>query len=764
MQWIIVVLVLVIPSTLLFADGPSAWLRLDYQDFSSYENGDKTLDSDRLFQSYYFQFDKAVNPVLSYNLYLRGTLTDSHSTDSGGTLMKDYQRSLEPSLNVQLRNPMYRFNLGYRRLENWGTARITNESRETRDYYYARFDLTPTEFPFLSLQFDRDKAGDHGTEKTLDTTNTRYLASSWYDYTYKGLKTSYNMTFTRTENRDPLAADVTKTLQNNLTAAYDINYNKSFWRNSVSMTAGYKGNYNWNETKLFSTRTGPVPFRRSPWLGMFGLGTQIEPEVDTLSTVPTLSDERYDVPASTPAGTINLGSNGNRYNNIGIQLFSSDQSVDALYIYVTLDGVLPSELLNWSVFASNFNLEGTWTEVAIKTVTVSRYIDESIPVDIDVYRYEIQFMTPQNNLYFNAINFETLLSVRDVLVTEIEAYGTEDIPEKGELYQKSVFFSQGISFNASIRPVQTLMFSLNYFLNRADQNPKSFADSVGGVFKNIFSKSLTNHDEDLITNVTRSYGASATWLTTKILTTTLRAQRSDSFDNKETTDYTSDNFSLGFFVTPLQTLSANLTLTRTYGYTFGEKQSMSDLYLLTINSKLYKGLNMITDIGYTKSSNYFIETEPSSADSESSNKYISGTIDAILTPELSANVTFGISRTKSGDVSSSSNDGGLLVTYRPGKFISFTGSFRINDSDGDVSTREGILMDWLFFPTIRLNALYEHATTEPDSRKSDQVSGYITWYITKFLNLQVSSQYNKTVEVVKSETYSFGANLTCRFW
>jgi len=762
---VIVVLVILLINSPAFADGPSAWLRLDYTDSSIYEDGDKTQDSDRFFQSYYFQYDKTVNPVLSYQLYLRGTLTDSHFTDSEGTETKDYRRSLEPALNVQFRNPMYGFNLGYRRLENWDTARITNESRTTRDYYYARFDLTPTEFPFLSLQFDREEAYDHITDSRLDRTNTKYLASSWYNYKYKGLQASYNVTFSRNEEDTPLAGDVTETLQNNFTGSYDINYNTSFWRNNVSISAGYQGNYNWNETKLFSTKTGPVPFKRTPSLGMYGLGTQIEPEADTLSTTPTLSDEIYDVPASIPTGSINLGSNGVRYNNIGIQLFSSDQPVDALYVYVradlSLDTIL-SNPANWKVYASNFNLPGTWTGVAIQSVTISEYIDEDISELIDVYRYEIRFTTPQNSLFYKAINLETLL-IRDVLVTEIEAYGTENIPETGELYQKSVFFSQGINFNASIKPVDPLIFSLNFYLNRADQNPRSFTDSVSGAFKNIFSKSLTDHDEDLQTNVTRSFGATTTWLTHRILTTTLRAQRSESFDNKDETDYTSDTFSLGFYATPLTTLSANLNLTRTYSYTFSEKQSMSDLYLLTVDSRLYKDVNMITDIGYTKSRNYFVEIEPSSEDSESSTKYVRGTINARLTPELSTNVTFGLSRT-SGEVSTSSNDGGVIVTYRPGRFISFTGTFIISDVDGDVSTREGILMDWLFLPTIRFNALYEHSNTEPGSRKSDEVSGYVTWYITKFLNLQVTSRYNRTVEDLKTETYTFGANLTCRFW
>jgi len=760
-----VVLAILLLNSPAFAEGPSAWLRLDYTESSIYEDGDKTQDTDRFFQSYYFQYDKTVNPVLSYQLYLRGTLSDSHFTDSEGNETKDYRRSLEPALNIQFKNPMYGFNMGYRRLENWETARITNESRITRDYYYARFDLTPTDFPFLSLQFDREDEYDHLTDSRIDRTNTKYMANSWYNYKYKGLQASYNVTFSRNEEETPLAGDVTETLQNNFTGSYDINYNASFWRNIVSIAAGYQGNYNWNEAKLFSTETGLVPFKRSPSLGLHGLGTQIEPEVETLSTVPTLSDEIYDVPATASAGSINLGFDGERFNNIGIQLFSSDQPVDALYIYVntdiSLDTIL-SNAANWKVYASNFNLLGTWTEVAIQSVTISEYFDEDISELIDVYRYEIRFATPQNSLFFKAVNMETA-AIRDIFVTEIEVFGTEDIPETGKLYQKSVFFSQGINFNASIKPVEPLIFSFNFYLNRADQNPISFTDSVGGAFKNIFSKSLENDDEDLQTNVTRSFGATTTWLTHRLLTTTLRAQRSESFDNKDETDYTSDTFSLGFYATPLATLSANLTLTRTYSYTFSEKQSMSDLYLVTIDSKLYKDFNMITDIGYTKSRNYSIEIEPSSVDSESSTKYIRGTINARLTPELSTNVTFGLSHTSNED-STTTNDGGVIVTYRPGRFISFTGTFIISDVDGDVSTREGILLDWLFLPTIRFNALYEHSNTEPGSRKSDEVSGYVTWYITKFLNLQLTSRYNRTVEDIETETYSFGANLTCRFW
>jgi hypothetical protein len=175
-------------------------------------------------------------------------------------------------------------------------------------------------------------------------------------------------------------------------------------------------------------------------------------------------------------------------------------------------------------------------------------------------------------------------------------------------------------------------------------------------------------------------------------------------------------------------------------------------------------LNFVTDIGFSKTNSYQVEVEPGSTDTETSTKYINGVIEASLTPELSANLRFGFNRTSSKDTSTATNDGGLVVSYRPGRFISFTGNLTISDVDGDVSTREGILMDWLFLPTVRFNAFYEHSNSEPGSRKSDTLGGFIIWYITKFMNLQITSSYNKIVEDTKRETYTFGANLTCRFW
>jgi hypothetical protein len=104
------------------------------------------------------------------------------------------------------------------------------------------------------------------------------------------------------------------------------------------------------------------------------------------------------------------------------------------------------------------------------------------------------------------------------------------------------------------------------------------------------------------------------------------------------------------------------------------------------------------------------------------------------------------------------------MTYRPGRFVNLSGRFSIEDINGDVSTAEGILVDWLFLPAVRLNLNYEHRNTEPESITNDLVSGYIQWYITKFLQLQFTSSYQRTDADAKTESYNFGVNLSCRFW
>jgi hypothetical protein len=357
-------------------------------------------------------------------------------------------------------------------------------------------------------------------------------------------------------------------------------------------------------------------------------------------------------------------------------------------------------------------------------------------------------------------------TVSDVLVTEIEAFGTEFVSSTGKITSSSTFFTQGINLNASLRPVKSFIFSLNYFLNRSDQHPKSIIDSIEGAFSNLLSKDTTGYKEELRSNITRTYGANAIWLAHRLLTATASFQRNEAFDNQYETAFHSDTYSLNFSSSPLPTLNTNLSLVRTSSYSFNEKQSMNDLYLLTIGSQLYKGVNMITDLGYTQARTYAMpesSATPTTENAKSSTRYIRGTINANLTPNLYTDLTYGFSQT-SGSTSSSLNEGAVIITYRPGQFVNITGILRVSDADDNTSTAEGFLIDWLVLPVIRLNVNYQHTNTEPGATTNDSISSYARWYITKFLDLQLTYSYTRNVSNKTDETYNFGGNLTCRFW
>jgi hypothetical protein len=760
---IIVVIMILLLESSAFAEGPSAWLNINYTGTEHFENGEKTVSSTNLFQNYYFSFNKSINPVLSYNFYLRTSLMDSHTTDSKGNKTSSYQRAAEPAIDVSFRNPMYSLDAGYRRLEQWPTEHIKDFSRNTTEFYYSRFNLTTFQFPSLSLQFDRQMNYDHLSIKKLDNTTTVYTANSMYNLSYKDLHLSYNLSYTRNENETPLSEVIWKTIDSSLNVSYNIAYNKSFWDNRVSFSAGYQGNYVHSKNEQFVNQTGEVPFKRTS-LGMYGLGTQIEPNVDTLASATTLTDSIYNVAATTSAGTINIGQNGKKFHNIGIELFSSEQPVDTLYIYVNKDITSDTNLgntINWAVYKSGFNQPGTWTPVNILSVNMYAYD----PLN-NIYRYEIKFSAPQKDaLFFRAINLE-IATVSDVLVTEIEAFGTEVVSSSGKITGTSTFFTQGINLNTNLRPIDSLTFSLNYFLNRADQHPKSIIDSIKGAFSNLLSKSTTGYKEELRSNISRTYGANVTWLAHRLLTATANFQRNEAFDNQYETAFHSDAYSLNFSSSPLPTLDTSLSFNRTYSYSFNEKQSMNNLYMLTISSRLYKNVNMITDVGYTQTETYAMaqtSATPATENTKLSTQYINGTIDARLTPNLFTSLTYGFSQA-SGSTSSSSNNGSMIITYRPGRFINFTGTFRVSDTDGATSTAEGFLVDWLLLPVIRLNLNYQHTNTEPGSATTDTISSYAMWYITKFLYVQLTFSYRSNMNDVKNETYNFGGNLTCRFW
>jgi hypothetical protein len=765
LQWLIIVAILAIFNTSAFAEGPNAWLNVNYTDTKQYEDGKKTESSDSLFENYYFRLDKPLTPLFSYQFYLRTTLDNSHAVDPAGKRTNSYLRAAEPSIEFFLQNPLYKFNIGTRYLDQWSTAKLSDKGRRTTEYYYSRLNIQPYSLPSLSFQADLQKDYDHLSERKIDTTDIRYSGSSWYDLSYKAMRLSYNITYNRDEIKTPVST-TTKSISDNFNASYSIGFNKSFIRYKFNLSAGYQGNYGRNKNEQFAPAGSEINTKRILREGLYAAGSQTEHYADSLGPANSLIDVNYNTPATATSGTINIGNNGVKYHNMGIHSASNDKAVNKIYIYVNKDvrndTNLKGTMTDLEVYRSDFNIAGTWTKIDIQPVEVEVYDALN-----NINRYIIKFSTSQSASYFKIVNLSTA-SINDVFVTELEAYGTDIVSKAGKLTDVTTFLSHGISLNTSIKPLRTVVLSMNYFLNRADQSPESIIGSTGGAFANIFSDPKIEKDKDLIVNLTRSYGGNINWQTHRFLTTMLRYQRNESLDNMDKTNMKSNTYSLSFGSSPLKTLDAVLSIIRTDSFSFDEKQSINNLYMFTIGSKLHRDVNMITDIGYTRTRAYALDDQPSATSetgegSHSNVRYIRGTLDAHLSERLSANLNYGLSNT-SGSASSRLKDGSFILTYRPGRFFSISGTLKISDADGNTDTLEGVLIDWLFLPTVRINTNYQHGFTETDSRTVNIFSGYLIWYITKFLEFQFNYNYNRENGDISKEIYSLSGNLTCRFW
>jgi len=719
------------------AEGLSGWVNLNYISTEQKEDGETILKEGSYFRNLYFTFEKPITPLISYQLNLRTNWSDFRLTDAEDRITKTYRRAIEPAFDLFLRNPMYDFSTGYRRLEQWSTAHLQNEGRRTTEFYYSRFNITPVELPSLSLQFDRQKDFDYLSPKRVDTTDTRFSGNSWYKYLYKGLDLSYNFTYRQGVIETPVST-IEKTKNYNFNGLYNISYFKSFWSGKTDISASYQGNYIRDKNQFFVSRTGSFPFPRIR-IEAFYINDPTPGDATNLNPQPLLRNGIYNEATGITLNTT--------YQNIGIQV--ELRPINTLYVYYRNNGL--SNPITWGVYRRDNTVEN-WS--LIKEVTVSPMFD-SIH---NAYRYEIVF-PDKSASYFKVVNLNTVPQVggSEVEVTEIEAYDVELVKETGKRTEVSNFFNQGINVITNIRPTPKLNFSLNYFINRSDQNPVSIWNSIGGVFSNIVNKSFPEEDK-LRSNILRTYGATSTWFTHRLLTTTLRLQRNEAFDNRDETDFSSNTYSLSFNSAPLPTLNTNLSLIRNDSYNFGKKETTNKSVLLSALSKLYRDVNMVIDMGYTRSKSYI-------TDVTSNTTSIRGSVDTHLTQRLYGSLIYGLSWTSSSNnMSSNTAEGQTIITYRPGRFVNITGSFRVADTDDTTTTSEAILVDWLPLPALRLNLNYQHTNSDLEPTTTDLLSAYLIWYITKFLDLQLTYSYTREERETLTENYSVGANLNCRFW
>jgi hypothetical protein len=737
--WIIPVLLILFYATAIHAQGLSGHVNLIHNFSETREDGEKTTDSTKLSHNGTFDFSKSVTNAISYRLYLRENFSEGETADSGGGTTKTYKKEVEPSVDIFLRNPMYNFSTGYRRDEEWSTAHLTNEGRRTSVFYYARTDVTPGDFPSLSLDFDRKEEFDYLDPQTLEKSSDDYSASSAYNLPSEDVTFRYYLNYSHNVTKDEVSI-TEKKISDDFTTNYNTGYSGFIWNRKINYTVGYKGNYSRNKERQFVSQIGSLLNERTQLGGFYtqNINSQL-----ALNPLASLADNNV-----TNSAGINL--NTGTDHQIGISV-SSGEDVDRLYIYVDRNISIESNLNssgNWNIFSSNFNALNTWQPVSISSVTITNDTSNNI------FRYEIEFTSPQNASFFKAINTATS-NVLNVQVTEIEAYGTDQLPTI-EIKNVNTSFIQGIAFQSGIHPDENLSMTFNYSLDRSDQNPVSISKSFGGVFQNMFSDSISGEKNNFTSRVTRNYGITSSLRTYTLLTTTLSFQKNENFDNLDQSDFVADTYRVAFNSTPLPTLDSNLTLTRNESFSFGEKDSITDSVILSTAARLYTDLNMITDIGYTKAKSLTSEITTRS-------QIVNVSLDARFTKRTSGTLSYVFNRQISESEAPEFHGSVFILNYRPGRFINITGTFRYSDSDGIITVYEGISTDWLPLPAVRFNFSYNHNDSEPDPSRSDSLNGILIWYLTKFADLRFTFTYAQSIEETKRESYNYNTSLNCRF-
>ncbi|MEN8263774.1 MAG: hypothetical protein ABFR82_09950 [Nitrospirota bacterium] len=744
-RWITLVLsaAFLLAGNLAFALNMGGSARYNYSESANFQDGQKTSESNGLTQNYNFTLSNEITPLSSYSFSVQSNLNDSESIDSEGNVSKSHGRRITPGLDFNLSNPMYSIGMGYRRQEQWTTKDFSDESRKTNESFYNRLGLSPYLLPSLSLQFDRSKQYDHLPVQKTDTTSTRYSLGSSYTLPSKDINMSMNFNLSRGINESPLS-NIKKTISDSLGSGYNISHSSQIFPGFLIAGFNYSGSYSQSVNKQFVNVRGDVLLERMSLGGLHTTGSVGNENIGVLSSEVALVDDNFNAPTS-------IDLNADRYHNIGIWV-SSQKFVEKIYIYVNRDISGDATLAaagSWRVYRSDFNQDNTWTLLTINSVNITAFDPAN-----NVYRYEIEFASKQKAAYFKVVNMD-LSDVASVLVTEIEAYGLENIPDTNIITTKTESLGQRINVNISVIPLKKLRFGLYYTIDRSDSNLESLEDSFLGIFQDIVSKDTEESEGSVTGNITKGYGITSSWDVHKLLSSNFRVSRSENYNKEGTTDTSSNAYGISLNSSPLPTIGSSLSLTRSDRFEFDEKKSTGNSAVISLSLKLYEKVDMIQDMGYTSSKSF-------ENDSETKSYNMGGSLNIKFTPKLSENIGYSVTWKPSGDTTAVSRNIATNVTYRPGRLVNISANFSISDSNGEISSAQSFSADWLPLKRLRLNFSYNHENSA-DSTKSDRVSIFSKWNITKSIDTQISYAYSMSQKNKVNETQALNMNMNGRF-
>lgn len=638
----------------------------------------------------------STSTIEQYRVNLRKTITEYLKFEANCNFNQtsqddEHSTSIVPDLRLNLANDYFTLNSGYRRTERerdflW---LATNEEPTTSELWNINFRSAASKtWPTVGLNYSETRNYDHLDIQERNNKTTSFSGSIDQSF-FEMFDLGYNY-------RNTISEDFVRDfVQESNEHDARVFYRDSFFGDTVSVSTRYSVDYQETISETDAeevTESEQVPTAQ----GLFANSTP-GPGV-ALGVLNSLIDG--DLTTSTG---INIG-NGNTDRNIGFDL-DNRQAINEIRLY-TQDVSFTPAAITFNVFTSDDNL--TYTQITPKSVT---YDD-----DENFYEFVLNETTAR---YFKVVNTASD-PLNQVLVTEIAAFDqTVFVPRETTVTERT---SHNFQNSLSYAPFDWLTFDSNISHSQQDSDPGS----------------------DRTSRTTYDFSGRAQHQLLDWLSGTAQASRRLDLDQFND-DRFRDSYLLHFSSTPLDTLTADLSLNHAINRVEKNVESRNSSAALHVGAALLETLDYDMDLNLTQFENV-------ASDSVTETQTIDNRFRAELTQSLTAELQYDLewSQTESKTSSSLTYNTFTEISMRwaPSEIFFLNGSYSIQRDmileTKTVEQRYGL--SWILTKKMQLSADYSRDRSETDEAHS--FSSSLSWNVSKTFSLQ----YNFDWQLNRSDT------------
>ncbi len=675
--------------------------------------------------------NRSVTSLLGYRLRLVGSANESWIS-SGSSSIDTTNWYVEPIGEVTLTGTRYSLIVGGRLRENFVDSNMSPSIRLTEDYEYIRGSYSPALLPSLSFNLERTGQTDDRNPKGLDREATRATFGATYTLAQK-LNLTY--TFVNQVNDD----SVTGRRLEQSTNTGNVSYSDSFFGDRLSVDGNYFiTRVDTTETFPLAAIPGGAAVVPRVLIRAFSL-VETDPTVPANSKVPPATYTTLTTSTSTILGisaplVVNQGGTPNLNQSIAIGL-TPGVSVTTIRLTVSPRAGDPRPInqqaqgVTFQVFVgSNSQVNSTgWSGVPIVSVT--------LPTSLDPF-FEITFgATSGSFLKIHVAGDTQQPALPPLTATEIAAFGpsggaglTSQL-STGNLLQT---FTGGLA----VRPLEWLTLGADSTYSTSDQDPTGRRDSI-----------LT-------------YSLTATGTPHRLLTATANYQNTSTDSSDPLTPTTGQWIgSFNLSSTPLPTLTASLSGSRSENELGGVNQNRLDSISVNVSLKPYRDLNTDVTASAVQGKNFL--------DGSKANQYSAVVnANANLTPRLTGlfGYAFTMNEVTGGPVAASAttNSTFLQGTYTISRLLNASARWDFSTTEGNYTVTQQYSLNLI--PTTKTSVIFTFLRTD---QSASQVSGNTntftvnaSWNISRYLDLNAFGSFTRTL--TGDNVYTVSTSLSFR--